>query len=116
MVDVKQILLAGGLVRVPFKRNYGQILKEAAISIFEGYFGEPKIIVDVDTVTIFKLAELDKAILCFMAEAMSTKNVWYRIPEIVRDLNSKGQYVDLSDPNDFKKVQVLQQKMNPWNQ
>jgi hypothetical protein len=108
-MNIKELLLEGCRISMPYKNEPEQWVGETKIYIFSGGFGcEPKLIVEGDYCNgyrkEFELNQLDDAIEYFNENAFNKENLWYKMNQVMCDLASKDNNIDLEDPDDYKAV------------
>jgi hypothetical protein len=111
-MDIKELLLEGCRISMPYKRDLNEWVGEIKIYIFAGGFGcKPKIIVEGDYINGFRkefeLNQLDEAIKFFKENAFNPENLWYKMNEAMCELASIDNNIDLEDPDDYKSVRNL---------
>lgn len=111
-MDIKQLLLEGCRISMPYKNEPEEWVGDIKIYIFSGGFGcKPKIIVEGDYCNgyrkEFELNQLDEAIKMFKDSVFNEKNLWYKMNEVMCELASKDNNIDLEDPDDYDRVRKL---------
>jgi hypothetical protein len=111
-MNIKQLLLEGCRISMPYKEDPNEWVGEIKIHIFAGGFGcDPHIYVEGDYVNgfrkEFKLNQLDEAIKFFKENAFNKKNLWYKMNEAMCELALIDNNIDLEDPDDYKSVRNL---------
>jgi hypothetical protein len=115
-MTLKELLVEGCRISMPYKANPNEWVGETKIHIFSGGCGcEPKIIVEGDYCNgyrkEFKLDQLDEAISYFELNAFNIKNLWYKMNEAVLELAKTDPNIDLEDPDDFEAVDKIKQNL-----
>lgn len=119
-MDIKEIILNGGTISLPYKDDEKEWMGKAEIYGFSGGFGmEPKIIVTIPTIELerggrkeFKWNEIDEAVSIFKKLVYRKENLCYKMTEAMIQLYDTGEDdIDLDEPEDLKKVRTLQKKL-----
>jgi hypothetical protein len=115
-MDIKELLLEGCRISMPYKANKKDWVGETKIHIFSGGCGcLPKIIVEGDYCNgyrkEFEVDQLDEAIEYFKMNTFNVKNLWYKMPEAVLTLTKTDPNLELEDPDDYKAVDQIKQKL-----
>jgi len=104
-MNIKELLLEGCRISMPYKTDPNEWVGEIKIFIFEGGCGaKPKIIIDNAKHREWKLDQLDDAIKYFKELVFNSKNLMYKMNETVIGFTSKGIDIDLDETNDYLKV------------
>ena len=113
-MDIKQLLLEGCAIVMPYKKDKKSWVSDAKIQIFSGYFDGPTIIVEtrIEAARTFKLTEIDDAIKFFEDRVFNPKNLMYKMNETLCELNAKGEYLELDDDDDYDRVRgIIEEKL-----
>ena len=108
-MDIKQLLLEGCGINMPYKSDKESWDSESKIRIFSGYFGKPEIIVEttIDSSRTFDLLEIDEAIKYFEDFVFNPNNLMYKMNETLCELNENGDYPELDDDDDYDRVRAI---------
>jgi hypothetical protein len=109
-MTIKEFLLEGGRLAMPYKTDPKEWVGERTIHIFAGGFGcPPKIVIeDVDSGhRDWRLDQIDEAVEYFMWLVFNRDNLMYKENETMRELSSKDPSVDLDDDDNYAKMNRL---------
>ena len=110
MINIKQLLLEGAVIELPYQEEKIDWVGTAKIHIFAGYFSLPNVIVQIPKVIDkeYPISEIDLAIKVFTKAIFNKKNLQYKMHETLIELNGKENYLDLEIEEDYKKIKNLQ--------
>jgi hypothetical protein len=107
-MTVKEFLLEGGRLSMPYKTDPEEWVGERTIHIFAGGFGSPpKIVIEDCRHRDWRLDQIDEAIEYFMELVFNPANLMYKENETMRELSSKDPSVDLDDGDNYAKMNRL---------
>lgn len=103
VMNLKELLLEGCRICMPYKGNLKEWVGETKIFIFEGGFGlKPKILVEGDYCDgyrkEFELNQIDEAIKYFNDNAFNSNNRMYKMNEVMRN----NPELDLDEEEDLE--------------
>ena len=113
-MNIKDILLSGGLVKFSYKEDVKSWMGNSEIYFPFGGFGmRPKIIVTIPTHEIkgrkeFKPEEIDEAIETFTRLTFRKENLAYKMHEAMLQLDSD---LDLDEDDDWNKMESVRLKL-----
>ena len=108
-MDIKELLLNGCIISMPYKQEKDEWVGDAKLYIFDGYFEvKPKICFDSSYHRKeWEIKDIDQAIDFFFKTAFSSENLWYKVPEVQRELNEKRKFFDMEIEEDYEKIMNL---------
>lgn len=111
-MNIKEILLSGGTVEFPYKEKKNEWVDKVSIFIYSGQlsFKKPSIVMtgiylERDE---FGIEDLDEAIEKFEHHVFNKKNLMWKMNEVLVELSSNNDFVDLDRDEDLKRVIKLQ--------
>jgi hypothetical protein len=115
-MNIKELLLEGCRISMPYKNEPEQWVGETKIYIFSGGCGcEPKLIVEGDYCNgyrkEFEVNQIDEAIEYFNKNAFNEKNLWYKMNESLRMVAKDVPDIDLEIDTDYQIVQKIRLKL-----
>lgn len=111
-MNITNFLKGGGTISQEYKTEKNDYVGNIKLYIFTGYYSVPKICMDApDERKEWDIEQIDDAIYYFENKAFNKKNLRYKLNEVLCELNTKKEYVDLDDDNDYKKVYELRDKL-----
>jgi hypothetical protein len=115
-MNIKELLLEGCRISLPYKNEPEQWVGETKIYIFSGGCGcKPKLIVEGDYCNgyrkEFEVDQLDEAIKYFNDNAFSPTNIMYKMSPAMLMATKDVPDIDLDDETDFKIVEKIKLKL-----
>lgn len=107
-MDIKQLLLEGAIVTMPYKRALKEWVGEVKIYGFGGYWKKPSIIIDGGVErTEWPFEQIDDAVNHFKTIVFNPSNIMYKMQAAIIEVVESGEDVDLEDQECFDKVNAI---------
>lgn len=107
-MDIKQLLLDGITLTIPYKRALKEWVGEVKIYVFAGYWKKPSVIIDGSVERMeWPLEQIDEAINHFKGVAFSPSNIMYKMQAAIIEVVESGDDVDLDNQKSFDKVNAI---------
>lgn len=98
---IKDLILQGIRITHPYKENMEDWVGDQYIGVTAtGYF-KPKV---YSCHQEYELEDIDKAVDDYIKKVLSSKNLMYKMNQVLLDLTINGDEYDLDDEDDFEKV------------
>lgn len=108
MKNIKELLLEGCVISMPYKTKKRDWVGDVKIHIFNGYYSKPKIyIVGAVEVREYELNEIDNAIKDFEDLVFNPNNFQYKMCETICELNLAGNFKDLDNQKENNEVREI---------
>jgi hypothetical protein len=115
-MNIKELLLEGCRISIPYKVEKEEWVGETKIHIFEGGFGcLPKIIVEGDYCNgyqkEFEIEQIDEAIKYFNDHAFNKENLMYKRNPAMLMVTKDIPDIDLEDKTDYMMIEKIRLKL-----
>lgn len=114
-MNIKEILLAGGIVSFDYKEDKNSWMGTAKIISFCGGFGmKPSILVEIPTMEIegrksFEYSKIDEAIKIFKRIVFNEKNLCFKRYEAIIEIDDC--HIDLDEDKDYERMEEMRKKL-----
>ena len=107
-MNIKELLLEGCMISMPYKVKKNDWVGDIKISIFSGYYSKPKVYISgIKEPIEWPLEQIDDAIKEFENIVYNPKNLMYKMSEVIGELNERGDFGDLDDHEYLNKVRNI---------